>query len=219
MDNKEFKPAVEPYVRTRRSAAARAAAAQAQSQNPGQQAATQYIPQEQAKAAHRRSEEQALTAPAVYEPGGWDLCMPSVKSIEFRNAGNGRAAHSMGRFIFFSILLGIASGILLLVLHEQNQLLGGTDIGNYDEVGMTIHCLIWGGVLGLVYGLVISNFLRKVSDSLPLYAMLLFLPVLLFMITPLLAIVNELIKPIIYVLLYFAAVIIGLFFVSSFLCG
>ena len=174
---------------------------------------------EQTAIIRKRSAAQALTAPVVYEPSGCELRTPSVKPVAFQDGGKGRAAHSVRRFIILSILLGVASGILLLVLHEQNQLLSGTDVSHYDEVGMTIHCLVWGGVLGLVYSMILSFFLSKVSDSLPLYAMLLFLPVLLFMLTPLLTIANELIKPVIYVLLYLAVLFIGLFFGFSFFCG
>lgn len=228
-ENKDYTPTVQPYVRTRRSAAARAAAAaaaaQAQMQNPEQPAAAQaaYIPQQadamQAPAVRKRSAEQALTAPVVYEPSDRDLRMPSVKPVSFSSAGKGAAAHSTGRLIFFSILLGIVSGVLLLVLHEHNHILGRTDVTDYGEVGMTIHCLVWGGVLGFVYSMILSPFHKRLSSSMPIYAMLLFLPFLLYRLTPLLCMGNMLIIGLVEAVIGLIGAAIGLFLAWTFLCG
>ena len=226
MDNREnqeqksFTPAAEPYVRPRRSAAARAAAMQAQ--QPAAPAAYMRPEQaaaEQTTAIRKRSAEQALTAPVVYEPAGRDLRMPSVKPVELKNEGKGFAARSKGRFIFISILLGVASGLFLLLLNDHNRLLFGSGVRSYGDVGMVAHCLIWGGVLGFVCALILSPIYRKLPSSMPIYAMLLFLPVLLYLLTPLMVQGTELVIALIGAAISLIGGAIGLFLVWTFLCG
>lgn len=226
MDNKEFTPAVQPYVRTRRSAAARAAAAaaQAQSQNPGAQSVAQaaYMQQvaaEQAPAVHKHTAEQTLTAPVVYDPSNRELRAPSVKPVSFSSAGKGIAARSRGRFNLFSILLGIASGILLYILHKQNHLLSGTIVTDYSTEFTAILCVLCGGALGLIGSLILFPIYKRLSSSLPVYATLLFLPVLLFYLMPLMIKGGQFIFTLIGVAIYIIVTGIVLFLAWASLCG
>lgn len=224
MDNKEFTPAVQPYVRTRRSAAARAAVAQSQIQNPGAQSVAQaaHMQQaaaEQAPAVHKHTAEQTLTAPVVYDPSNRELRAPSVKPVSFSNAGKGIAARSRGRFNLFSILLGFASGILLYILHKQNHLLSGTIVTDYSTEFTAILCVLCGGALGLIGSLILFPIYKRLSSSLPVYATLLFLPVLLFYLMPPMIKVGQFVFTLIGVAFYIIFIGIALFLTWTSLCG
>ena len=225
MDKKDFKdytPATEPVVRTRHRATAPYAQA-AQAQQPAAVPAGYARPEQmgnmQAPAVRKRSSEQTLTAPVVYEPSGRELRAPSVKPVQFSDLGKGLASRSGTMFVLLSIVLGIASGIFLLWLNGNNGLLNGTDISEYGDGGMTAHCLIWGGILGLLYGLILTPIYHRLRSALPAYAALLFLPVLHFLLTPLMYAGTELIIALVGAVISLIGGAIGLFLVWTFLCG
>lgn len=224
MDNKDYKPATEPVIRTRhRNPALYNQAAQAQAQ---QQAAvpTGYVRPDhmgdmQTPAVRKRSSEQVLTAPVVYEPSGRELRAPSVKPVQFSDLGNRIASRSAVVFVLISIVFGVASGIFLLWLNGNNSILNGTDISSYGDGGMTAHCLIWGGVLGLLFGLILTPIYHRLRSSLPAYAALLFLPVLHFLLTPLMYAGTELIIALVGAVISLIGAAFGLFIVWTFICG
>ena len=62
-----------------------------------------------------------------------------------------------------------------------------------NRVRLAPHCLIWGGIIGALYGLCLSPLYTKLHNALPAYAMLLFFPTILFLLTaPLLALNSAL---------------------------
>ena len=84
---------------------------------------------------------------------------------------------------------------------------------------MVFHCLIWGGILGFVCSLIYSIFFEKVSSVLPVYASMLYMPVLLFFLMPLMCMGTELVITIVSAILGLIAGIFGLFIAWTFLCG
>ena len=242
MDNRnsnESMPSVKPYVRTRRSAAARAAAQAAAAQNAGQAAAVQavtapavqapaapdgFIPvqqpaPDQAPAARTRVAQEALIAPVVYDPGDRELRMPSVSPVKLNAEGSGRGVRSAGRFTFFSILLGILSGLFLLYLHGQNGLLSGSEFHYYEDYAKVIHCVMWGGVFGLLFSLIFSRPYKNMNSAMPLYASMLFFPFALYLLTPLMCMGSELIVALVGAAISLIGAGIGLFLAWTFLCG
>lgn len=255
MDNRnsnESMPSVTPYVRTRRSAAARAAAQAAAAQNAAAQAAAAqnaaaqnaaaqaaaaqnaavqapaapagFVPAQQpapdqAPAVRNRAVQDALTAPVVYDPGDRELRMPSVEPVKLNAGGSGRGARSSGKFMVISILLGVLSGLFLFYLNEQNGLLSTTDFYHYEDFAKILHCVLWGGVFGLLFSLIFSRPYRRMGSVMPLFAVMLFFPLTLYLLMPLLCMGSALVVALIGAAISLIGAGIGLFLVYSFLCG
>lgn len=219
-DFKSFKPATEPVVRSRQRSAAAAAAAQA----PAAPTAEGYAQQQptgdvQTPMRKRTIDRSSLAAPIVYEPQRRELLSPSVKPVLFKESGNGIGDRNTTAMVVISTLLGIASGGLLLFLNGQNGLLRGTNVTDFGDVGMVIHCLVWGGILGLLCGLLFSTVYEKLPSALPVYAAMLYMPVLMFVLTPLMCMGTELVIAIVGFILSLIGAGIALFIGWTFLCG
>ena len=158
-----------------------------------------------------------LAAPrTVYEPRRASLRTPSVKPVTFEDTVVGKVFRRNWVFILFSILIGIASGVLLLMLNEKNDLL--STIGA-EGMEVVFYCLGWGLGLGWLYGFLITRFYRKLSYVLPVYATLLYMPVLLFILLPLLIKFTLVILGIVGGLLYLTFIGFMLFWMWSYFCG
>ena len=159
-DFKNFKPAAEPVVRQRQRPAAQAAAQMPADAAPAGQA-------EAPMPVRKRSAERSLAAPIVYDPRRCELRSPSVSPVEFKDNTGGRGERSTGFLMFISIVAGIVSALLLIAINGENGLLNYTDATDFGEVGMVIHFLVWGGILGFVFSLLASFFYTRLSSALP----------------------------------------------------
>ncbi|MBR5287538.1 MAG: hypothetical protein IKU34_02970, partial [Clostridia bacterium] len=176
--------------------------------------------EEQAPAVRKRSADRSsLAAPIVYEPRRSELRSPSVKPLEFADERKGIGDRSTGVLLVISTLLGVASGGLLLFLNGQNGLLRGTGATQFGDTGMIFHCLIWGGILGLLVGLIMSIFYEKLPSTLPIYAAMLYMPVLMMLLMPLMCMGTELVIAIVSFILGLIGAAFALFIGYCFLCG
>ncbi len=191
----------------------------AQMQNPAQAAYAQMEQDGFAPAARKRTQERVLSAPVVFEPKGGELRTPSVKAAEFKELSASTGERSMGIYIVIAILMGIASGVFLLWNNGSSGILMQKGLQGYSDGGLIAFCLIWGGVLGLLYGLVLSFVHVNLPSGLPTYAALLFLPLLMLLLTPLMATAVELLIALVQAVLGLIGAGIGLFLVWTFVCG
>ena len=224
-DSKDFKnytPATAPVVRSRqRSAAAAQAAMQAPAAPaaPMQAAYASAASAAQAPTVRKRSADRSLSEPITYEPRRDELRSPTVEPVVFQDPTRGLAERSGGLMMFISTLMGIASGILLLVLNDANGLLRGTGVTDFGDTGMVIHCLLWGGILGFVCSLIYSTFFEKLPSALPVYASMLYMPVLMYLLTPLMCLGTELVIGIVTFIIGLIGAGIALFLAWTFICG
>lgn len=137
----------------------------------------------------RRSSRRTLTKPEVASPASYAYPGNKVKPIEYPEEEMTVPNRSFATFIFIGAVWGLISGVLLLILHAESNLM--YQLG--DSVGA--HCLIWGGIVGALYGLCLSPLYTKLYNALPAYALLLFFPTILFLLTmPLMALSSALLE-------------------------
>ncbi len=165
-------------------------------------AAEPFVRQRQRPAAQAAAQMPADAAPA----GQAEAPMPMRK-------------RSTGFLMFICIVAGIVSALLLIAINGENGLLNHTDATDFGEVGMVIHFLVWGGILGFVFSLLASFFYTRLSSALPVYAAMLYLPFLLFVLTPLMCMGTELVIAIVGAIIGLIGAAIGLFLAWAFLCG
>lgn len=135
----------------------------------------------------RRTARRSLTKPDTANPSSYAYPSAKVKPLEFPAEEIVVPQRKLSRFIVIGIVWGVISGIILLILHGENNLM--YRVGN----AVAPHCLIWGGIIGALYGLCLSPLYTKLHNALPAYAMLLFFPTILFLLTaPLLALNSAL---------------------------
>lgn len=233
-DNKDLKtytPATAPVIRSRQRSAAAAQAAMQAPETPVAQAApaapmqaaaaafSQPLRDTQAPTMRKRSAGRSLSAPIIYEPRRDELPTPTVAPVAFHESNRGLSERSAGVMMFISTLMGIASGILLLVLNDSNGLLRGTGVTDFGDTGMIIHCLLWGGILGFVCSLIYSIFYEKLPSALPVYASMLYMPVLMFFLMPLMCLGTELVIGIVTFIIGLIGAGIALFLAWTFICG
>lgn len=137
----------------------------------------------------RRNSRRTLTKPDVASPASYAFPGNRVKPIEYPEEEMTVPNRNFVTFIIIGAVWGVISGILLLILDSENNLM--YQLG--DSVGA--HCLIWGGIVGALYGLCLSPLYTKLHNALPAYALLLFFPTIFFLLTmPLMALSNALLE-------------------------
>lgn len=127
----------------------------------------------------------------VYSPSNHALRKPSVAPVEFAEEAENTPNRLLSSFLVLTGILGFVSGMLLLILNEKNGRLSNGLLYMYSEGGLTAHCLIYGALIGVAYGFIISPLYRRLANPMPVYAAMLFFPLALFYFTsPLIALTE-----------------------------
>ena len=136
----------------------------------------------------RRNSRRTLTKPEVVSPASYAFPGNKVKPIEYPEEEMTVPNRNFVTFIIIGAVWGVISGIFLLILDSENNLM--YQVGNAGA-----HCLIWGGIVGAMYGLCLSPLYTKLHNALPAYALLLFFPTIFFLLTiPLVALSHALLE-------------------------
>lgn len=136
-----------------------------------------------------------LKAPTVYNPTHQSLRSPSVKTVTFNDEVKTIPERSMMNLSLITAILGFFAGIALLSFDKSSTQLSHGILRSYSEGALSAHCLVYGTLVGLVYGMVIFPIYRNMENPLPIYATFLFLPLILFYLTsPLAALTAILIE-------------------------
>ena len=127
----------------------------------------------------RRGTRQAPEKPVVYDPSSHDYPQPTVKPLELTKIEEPKLNRAMSLIVIYGVIFGMVAGAILLWLNSEygllRQYLSSSDV--------TAHCLGWGAVVGGVYGAILSPLYMKSKHVLPIFALFLFLPLILFFMT------------------------------------
>ena len=123
--------------------------------------------------------------PTVYNPGEYSFKRTVPKPYNVEEESDPIIDRNIFQMVGIGGFWGLACGIAMLVMQNQIKLM---QFFSSSEQA-TAHCLIWGVLLGGLYGLIISPFYKKAKHVLPILALLLFFPSLFFLATnPLIAV-------------------------------
>ena len=155
----------------------------------------------------------------VYSPSNHALRKPSVAPVEFGEEAENPPNRLLSSLLVLSGLLGFVSGMLLLILNEKNGRLSNGLLYMYSEGGLTAHCLIYGTLIGVAYGFIVSPLYRRLANPMPVYAAMLFLPLALFYLTTPLIALTEFVVALGKFAISAVVVIIGIAIVWTWISG
>ncbi|MBR6571404.1 MAG: hypothetical protein IKK75_13220 [Clostridia bacterium] len=169
------------------------------------------------QAPEGRRRVQPLVRPVTYDPTVTSYDQPKVKPVSYEDEEKNKNHFLLLGFMVVGIVVGLLSGIVVRMI--PNAVNGMQYELYYGDGALTAHCLIYGAVLGALLSLILYPIYSKMKHVLPVYACLLFIPVLLFILTPVLGWLTEMVFAIIKVILGLLAAGVVLFIAYSWFCG
>ncbi len=165
------------------------------------------------QAASRRG-RRPLEKPETYGPASYNYPERSVKPIEIDRSKIEIPARSTGGIVGLGCLVGLASGIILIVQNSKSNILYSVGSGGV----VVAHCLIWGVILGALLGLCLSPLYKKQQYIAPVLAPLLFLPTILYLLSTPLTMINMAVVAVVKFLIGLAVVVVLGFVAKAFFC-
>ena len=178
----------------------------------------------QATNSYKRRHTNELTKPEVYDPETIRYTKATVEKETFEIREREGSTITFSGMLITGGIVGAIFGLLLSLLGIGNLRERVIDIlsaGEFSYIPITsaIFCVIWGAILGCLFGLILYGLCSKVKNKLPVYAALLFIPTVLYLLlTPLTFITQFLIQALL-VLAGIAIAILGIVFVWNMFFG
>ena len=169
----------------------------------------------------RRRHANTIERPMTYEPTSTSFFKPSVDPVRITRASATEKTISRWVFIVIGAVLGLLSGLILTSVVDGR---GGHEAFHQSELiisgaGIPVFYIIWGLLVGAVFGLIMSLLYSAVKKGMPLFAAMLFIPTVLFLLTSPLAVLTNLLWQLLKIVLAIVVVIIVIAIAWAWLAG
>lgn len=161
----------------------------------------------------RRRHANTIECPVTYEPTSTSFYKPSVEPAVMPKKASQLHTVSIWAFVIVGALIGVVSGLFLSNAGNARYLV------SYPEAGVIAFFIIWGLLLGALMGLIANALYSAIKKSLPLFALLLFIPTVLCLLTSPLLVVTNLVIELVKIVLAIVVVVIVLVIAWAWLTG
>lgn len=165
----------------------------------------------------RRRHANTIERPMTFEPTSTSFYKPSVEAAVMPGKSEQHLSLGFWTFLIVSVIVGLLSGIVLSGM--ENVQWQASSMSGYPSGGITAFYIVWGLLLGALFGVILNALYPVVKRGMPLFALLLFVPTVLFLLTSPLLVVTNLLLELLKIVLAIVVIVVVIAIAWAWLAG